>query len=189
MVKKFWVFGVTVDKWPDQLERTTAREAGIGDFFLQDEDMSGGKFLLNDETVPDHIVFPRSFQDLHLGWRDASPRMLQWKETYEDMLWLMIRHTIANRKSWNQDACLTEVISRPLHRFFLDLDLLFAKEHESVQAWNAFVRKVCIGVRPVASPRACSQEARRRPTQRRGRKQEVLLAFDAARSKCKHVAF
>lgn len=108
--------------------------------------LSGGKFLLNDEPIPDHVVFPRAFQDLHLSWREASPRLLQRRETYEDMLWLMIRHTIANRKSWQHDACITEVISKPLHRFFLDLDLLFTREHESAQAWNSFIRKICLSV-------------------------------------------
>ena len=57
-----------------------------------------------------------------------------------------MRHTIGNKKAWDQDACLTEAVSKPYHRFFLDLDLLFAHEHESVAAWNTFVRKICLSI-------------------------------------------
>jgi hypothetical protein len=108
--------------------------------------MSGGKFLLNDEPIPEHVVFPRAFGDLHKTWREACPRLLQRQETYDDMLWLMIRHTVVNRKAWSHDACLTEVVSKPFHKFFLDLDILFAKEHDSVQAWNALIRKICLSI-------------------------------------------
>lgn len=108
--------------------------------------MTGGKFLFNDEPIPPQIVFPRAFAELHRNLREAAPRVLGRPETYDDMLWLLLKHTIANRKAWEQDACLTEVVSKPYHRFFLDLDLLFVQEHESVQAWNAWVRKVCLSV-------------------------------------------
>lgn len=108
--------------------------------------MSGGKFLLNDEPIPEHVVFPRAFGELHRTWREACPRLLQRKETYEDMLWLMLRHTVVNRKAWQHDASITEVVSKPYHRFFLDLDLLFVKEHETVLVWNAFIRKICLSI-------------------------------------------
>ncbi len=108
--------------------------------------MSGGKFLLNDEPIPAHVVFPRAFGDLHKTWREACPRLLQRNETYDDMLWLMLRHTVVNKRAWDHDASLTEVVSKPHHRFFLDLDLLFTHEHESVQAWNAFIRKICLSI-------------------------------------------
>jgi hypothetical protein len=108
--------------------------------------MTGGKFLFNSEPIPEHIEFPKMFWDLHRSVRAALPGLLGRRETYEDMLWLTLKHTILHRKSWEQDACLTEAISRPYHRFFIDLDLLFAREHESVNAWNIFVRKVCLGI-------------------------------------------
>lgn len=108
--------------------------------------MTGGKFLFNEEPIPDHVVFPRAFAELHRSFREAAPRILGRQETYNDMFWLCLRHTVANRKAWEQDACLTEVVSKPQMRFFLDLDLLFAQEHESVQVWNAWVRKVCLSI-------------------------------------------
>jgi len=108
--------------------------------------MTGGKFLFNDEPIPTHVIFPKAFAELHRSLRDAAPRLLRRRETYDDMLWLILKHTIVNKKTWDQDACLTEAVSRPYHRFFLDLDLLFAQEHESVAAWNVFVRKVCFCV-------------------------------------------
>jgi hypothetical protein len=108
--------------------------------------MTGGKFLFNDEPIPTAVVFPKHFFDLHRSFRDAAPRLLGRKETYEDMIWLILKHTSTNKKAWDADACLTEAVSKPYHRFFLDLDLLFAQEHESVAAWNIFVRKLCLSV-------------------------------------------
>jgi len=108
--------------------------------------MTGGKFLLNEEPIPAHVTFHDAFAALHLSFRDAAPRLLRRKETYHDMLWLIIKHTIVSKKLWDQDACLTEAVSKPYHRFFLDLDLLFAEEHESEATWNMFVRKVCLSV-------------------------------------------
>ena len=108
--------------------------------------MTGGKFLLNDEPIPSHVVFPMIFGELHRSFRDAAPRLLGRKETYQDLLWLILKHTIVNKKAWHQDACLTEAVSKPYHCFFLDLDLLFAQEHESVATWNLFVRSVCLSV-------------------------------------------
>jgi hypothetical protein len=108
--------------------------------------MTGGKFLFNDEPIPQHVEFPRAFAELHRGLREALPQLLGRRETYEDMFWLCLRHTIVCRKAWELDACLTEAISRPYHRFFLDMDMLFAEEHESATAWNVFVRKLCLSV-------------------------------------------
>lgn len=109
--------------------------------------MTGGKFLMNDEEpIPPRVVFPKAFAELHCSARESLPRLLGRPETCDDMLWLMIRHTVVNRKAWDHDACLTEVVRKPHHRFFLDLDLLFAQEHESEQAWNLFVRKICLSV-------------------------------------------
>ncbi len=100
--------------------------------------MTGGKFLFNDEPIPAHVVFPGAFSELHKSLRDAAPRVLGRPETYEDMLWLMLTSV-----SWNQDACLTEAISKPYHRFYLELDVWFAKKHETAKEWNDFVRSVC----------------------------------------------
>lgn len=108
--------------------------------------MTGGKFLFNDEPIPSQIVFPKAFCELHRSFRDSAPRLLGRRESYDDMLWLLLRHTISNRKAWELDACLTEAVSKPYHRFFLDLDLLFAQPHESVAAWNVFVRKICLSI-------------------------------------------
>lgn len=62
------------------------------------------------------------------------------------MFWLLLKYASVNKKSWDQDACLTEAISRPYHRFFLDLDLLFAKEHDTVKDWVLYVRSICSSV-------------------------------------------
>ena len=106
--------------------------------------MTGGKFLFNDEPIPTHIAFPKYFTELHRNLRDAAPRLLGRKETYQDLLWLILKQT--NKRAWDQDACLTEAVSKPYHRFFLDLDILFAQEHASVAEWNAFVRKISLSI-------------------------------------------
>ena len=108
--------------------------------------MTGGKFLFNDEPIPSRVVFPKAFAELHRSFRDAAPRLLGRPETYDDMFWLLLKHTSSNRKAWDSDACLTEAVSKPHHRFFLDLDLLFAQPHESVAVWNVFVRKICLSI-------------------------------------------
>jgi len=108
--------------------------------------MTGGKFLLHDEPIPAHVLFPTPFAEVHLGLQEAAQRLLGRPETYEDMLWLILKHTSVNRKAWKQDACLTEAISKPYHRFFLKLDLLFVKEHETAEDWTLFVRSVCSSV-------------------------------------------
>ena len=105
--------------------------------------MTGGKFLFNDEPIPTNIEFPRAFADLHRGFREACPRLLGRRETYEDMFWLCLRHAVVNRRSWDLDACLTEVVSKPYMHFFLDLDLLFKAEHATAADWVAFVKQVC----------------------------------------------
>jgi len=108
--------------------------------------MTGGKFLFNDEEIPAHILFPKGFSEMHRGLREASLRLLGRRETYADMLWLILKFASANKKAWDQDACLTEAISRPYHRFFLDLDLVFVREHETAKEWISFVRRVCLSV-------------------------------------------
>ena len=107
--------------------------------------MTGGKFLFNEEEIPEHIVFPKEFQDLHLGLRETLQRVLNRRETYADMLWMMLTRASLS-KTWDLDACLAEAISRPYHRFFLDLDLLFYKEHATAKEWSTFVRSVCFSV-------------------------------------------
>ena len=142
----------TKEEYSDELEnltlahpRTSADdiEKGVWTHTL----MTGGKFLFNDEPIPSHIKFPKAFGDLHRAFRDAAPRLLGRKETYQDLIWLIIKHTIVNKRSWEPDACLTEGVSKPYHRFFLDLDLVFAQEHASIVEWNAFIRTIslCIG--------------------------------------------
>lgn len=108
--------------------------------------MTGGKFLLNNEYVPEHVVFPKFFADVHQGLREAAPRLMGRRETYEDLIWLLLKCTISNKKAWEQDACLTEAISRPYHRFFLDLDLLFAKEFDTGKDWSVYIRRVCLSI-------------------------------------------
>jgi hypothetical protein len=108
--------------------------------------MTGGKFLFNAETVPDHIVFAKPFDQFHRNLRECAVRVLGRRETYEDMFWLILKYASTNKKSWDQDACLTEAISRPYHRFFLDLDLLFAKEHDTAKDWVIYVRRICSSV-------------------------------------------
>lgn len=104
--------------------------------------MTGGKFLFNDEPIPTHVVFPNKFAKLHGHWRESAPRLVNRPDTYEDMFWLMLREVIVNKNDWVHDACFTEAISRPYHRFFLDLDMYFRAPHESVVEWNAFVKKL-----------------------------------------------
>jgi len=108
--------------------------------------MTGGKFLFNDEPIPSAIEFPRALADLHLAFREACPRLLGRRETYEDMFWLCLRHATVNRRSWDLDACLTEAVSRPYMRFFLDLDLLFKAEHATAADWTAFLKGLCSSV-------------------------------------------
>lgn len=104
--------------------------------------MTGGKLLFNDEPIPRDVKFPHMFNKLHMNWRESVPRILDRPETYEDMFWLMLREVIVNKNEWIHDACLTEAISKPYHRFFLDLDMYFHAPHESVVEWNAFVKKL-----------------------------------------------
>jgi len=108
--------------------------------------MTGGNFLFNAEPIPAHVVFPGAFSELHNSLREAALRVLGRQETYAEMLWLMLKYTSVNDTKWVQDACLTEAISRPYHRFFLDLDLLFVKEHETGIDWSLFVRSICSSV-------------------------------------------
>jgi hypothetical protein len=105
--------------------------------------MTGSKLLFNAEPIPAHVVFPGAFSELHKSLREAALRVLGRQETYDDMLWLILKHTSVNHALWVQDACLTEAISKPYHRFFLDLDLFFVKEHDD---WVPFVRLICSSV-------------------------------------------
>lgn len=108
--------------------------------------VTGGKFLFNDEPVPSHVEFPGVFSRLNRGIRESAPRVLGRSATFEDVLWLCLHHVQVNRRSWDLDACLTEAVSRPYHRFFVDLDLLFKAPHESSAAWGEFVKRLCWGV-------------------------------------------
>jgi len=111
--------------------------------------MTGSKLLFHAEPIPAHVVFPGAFSELHISLREAfrvqeAFRVLDRQETYDDMLWLILKETSVNKK-WMQDACLTEAISRPYHRFFLDLDLLLVKEHD-INHFDLFVRRICLSV-------------------------------------------
>lgn len=108
--------------------------------------MTGGKFLFNDEPVPDHILLPKALADLHAGLREAAPRLLGRPETYDDLFWLSLAHVQSHKRAWELDACLTEAVSKPYHHFFVDLDLLFHHPHESPAAWTDFVKKLCMSV-------------------------------------------
>ena len=137
-------YSAELDQLKDAHPRVTSQDIEAG--YYTHTLMTGGKFLFNDEPIPTHVVFPKAFAELHRQFREVAPRLLGRRETYHDLFWLLLKHTIAHHKAWDQDACLTEAVSKPYHRFFLDLDLLFAQEHESVAAWNLFVRKVCSSI-------------------------------------------
>ena len=104
--------------------------------------MTGGKFLFNEEPIPDWIGFSHEFSDLHQDFRAYMLRTGGRKETYADMLWLMLNHVSLNPDRWHQDACLTECISQPYHRFFLDLHPSIVGPH-TTKDWTSFIRKIC----------------------------------------------
>ena len=58
----------------------------------------------------------------------------------------MLQYKRVDCNQWLQDACLTEMISRPYHRFFGDLDLLFVKKHDTVSDWLIFLRSISLSV-------------------------------------------
>ena len=107
--------------------------------------ITGGKFYLNDESVPGHILFPKALSDVHRSLREAAPRLLGRRETYDDLFWVCLAYIISNKKSWDVDACLTEAVSKPYHRFYVDLDLLFKDKHE-LSAWHDFLKRMCYAV-------------------------------------------
>ena len=102
--------------------------------------MTGSKLLFNEEPIPAHVVFPGELSELHQGLRKTVRGVLGREETYADMLWVMLDRAMVGQ--WAQDACVTEAISTPYHRFFLQLDLVFA-EALSLNEWDVFVGNVC----------------------------------------------
>ena len=117
---------------------------------------TGGKFLWNDEPTKEPVYGGEdnqkggTFSSDHKPFIEAAPRLLGRQATYEDLFWLSyqkyLKGAMLERPTMKHNVCLTEVVSKPLFKFFIDLDLEFVRPHPDAASWKDFVKNVCKSV-------------------------------------------
>ena len=118
---------------------------------------TGGKFLWNDEPVyapvyggEDQHNSIQIFSADHAPFIKAAPHLLGRPATYEDLFWLSYTRYLQGagleKPTMKLNVCITERVSSPLFKFFVDLDLDFVRPHADMAEWKEFVKSVCKSV-------------------------------------------
>ena len=107
--------------------------------------LTGGKLLFPETPIPSHVVIPPhvSFTSSLDEFRRDCPTLLGREATYSDVFWIMYGRYLSLVASGRakRNISITEAITTPFFRFFIDLDLLFASQLDK-PAWKTFVKSL-----------------------------------------------
>lgn len=110
---------------------------GIATHFV----LTGGKLLWPDAPIPRHVSFPSHAvftKDVQL-FRSVCPVLLGRDATYEDVFWLIYQAYLTSGARAKRNISITESISAPCFKFFVDLDLTFGTSADAA-TWKIFVK-------------------------------------------------
>lgn len=111
--------------------------------------LTGGKLLFPETPIPNNVTIPfhASFTSSVADFRRECPDLFGREATYSDIFWLMYGRYLALASSGRAktNISITEAITTPCFRFFMDLDLLFAEQQDK-PAWTVFIKALAKNV-------------------------------------------
>lgn len=118
-------------------------EAEIGRGMATHYVLTGGKLLWPDTPIPSHVSFPQHavFSKDIQAFRVACPALLGREATYSDVFWLIWGAYLSLGNRAKKNISVTESISTPVFKFFVDLDLTFSPNADSA-TWTVFLKSL-----------------------------------------------
>lgn len=118
-------------------------EAEIGRGVATHYVLTGGKMLWPDTPIPNHVSFPQHAvfsQDIR-EFREMCPSLLGREATYSDVFWLIWGVYLSLGPRAKRNISVTESISAPVFKFFVDFDLTFSATADNT-TWTVFLKSL-----------------------------------------------